>query len=61
MSPQLKQAIFNYMCENATEIKLVSNTRKKFREYIYNPEGEYRFGGLEVAGFIYKAENLIKD
>lgn len=52
MNLQLKKAIFNWMIDNSNEFQLVNETKKEFRQYIYNPNGEYCYGGEDVSNFI---------
>lgn len=56
---ELKKAIFDYMCGNA-DFQIVNNTVKKFRQYIYTPEGEFCIGGKKVHDFIVEVDKLLR-
>jgi hypothetical protein len=58
MNLQLKKEIFLYMMENHNEFQLVNATAKKFRQYIYTPEGSFCIGGKEVLDFISAVDKL---
>jgi len=58
MHIELKKAIFNYMMENTTEFQLVNNTRHEFKQYIFDPKGDYCIGGEEVDKFILAVAKL---
>lgn len=58
INPELKKAIFTYMMDNSNEFQLVNKTTEQFRRYIYTEDGEYCFGGEDVANFISKISKL---
>lgn len=60
MNTELKKAIVNFMFENEKVFQLVNNTTQEFRQYIFDPKGEYIFGGKEVMDFILMCEKLVK-
>ena len=59
MNIELKKEIITYILENIDEFQLVNATIENFREYIYNPEGNYLMGGQEVSEFIRDACKLL--
>lgn len=59
MKKELKRAIVNFIFENDREFQIVNATKKKFRNYIYDDEGEYLIGGEDVADFIEQAIKLL--
>lgn len=61
MNKELKKAIVNYMFDNATEFQLINATKERFRQYIYTEQGEYCYGGEQVAAFILDVEKLVKN
>lgn len=52
MEAQLKDAIIKSVQENKTEFQLLNATKDKFRNYIFNEEGNYLIGGEKVHEFI---------
>ena len=56
---ELKKAIFDYISGNAY-YQIVNNTVKKFRQYIYTPEGEFCIGGKKVHDFIVEVDKLLR-
>ena len=42
---ELKRIIFNWLVDNENEWSRVNACHKKFRDYIYNSEGNYLIGG----------------
>ncbi len=61
MNKELKKAIINHIFDNATEFQLPNNTTDKFRNYIYDGDGEYLIGGKEVKEFINAAIKLLNN
>tara|TARA_R110000868_G_scaffold74337_10_gene214986 strand:+ start:3078 stop:3266 length:189 start_codon:yes stop_codon:yes gene_type:complete len=59
MNIDLKRAIVNFLCDNHKEFQSNNMVVAKFRPYIYDGEGQYLFGGKEVADFIVAAAKLI--
>jgi len=59
MNTELKEAIIKHMIGNK-DFQLVNNTFKKFRQYIYNPDGSYCFGGQAVYNFITAFDSLLR-
>ena len=60
MNIELKRAIVNHIFDNINEFSLHNSLTDKFKAYIYDDEGEYLIGGLEVADFITNAIKLIQ-
>lgn len=58
MNTELQKAIFNYMV-GSKDFQLVNNTMGKFNQYIYTPDGDYCFGGEQVANFIKGIDKLL--
>ena len=56
---ELKIMIFNWLVDNENEWSRVNACHEKFRDYIYNSEGDYLIGGKKVSDFIYKADKLL--
>lgn len=52
MQTQLKDIIIKTVLENSNQFQLHNFIVEKFREYIYNKDGEYLIGGKKVAQFI---------
>jgi hypothetical protein len=61
MNKELKIQIINFIIENEKEFQLTNATVNRFRSYIYLPDGNYLIGGMEVADFINRAIDLIKN
>ena len=61
MNKELKKAIVTYKYDNATEFQLINATQERFRQYIYTEQGEYCYGGEQVAAFILDVEKLVKN
>ncbi len=59
MYKELKAVIIGYLLDHENEWQRVNACRDKFREYIYNSEGEYLIGGKEVEQFIEDADDLL--
>ena len=59
MNKELKQAIVNYMFDNANEFQLLNATTNQFRQYIFTEKGEYCFGGQKVSEFINMVDKLL--
>jgi hypothetical protein len=59
MNIDLKRAIVNFLCDNHKEFQSNNTAINKFRPYIFDGEGDYLFGGKEVADFIVAAAKLI--
>lgn len=59
MRKELKQAICNFIFDNENNWQLHIATLEKFRQYIYDADGEYLIGGKEVADFIEHAIKLL--
>ena len=60
MRIELKKAILNWICENNKEWQIINACHEKFREYIYNKDGNYLIDGEKVSRFIDDAVRLIK-
>lgn len=56
---ELKKLIIEWLIENEHEWQRVNACREKFREYIYNSEGNYLIGGKNVSEFISDADKLL--
>ena len=56
---ELKRMIFNWLVDNENEWERVNACHEKFRDYIYNSEGNYLIGWEKVSNFIYKADKLL--
>lgn len=61
MKKELKQAIINFIFENEKEFQLHNATKKEFKGYIYNSQGNYLIGGEDVANFIRDAIKLLTE
>lgn len=59
MNKELKKAIVNFIFDNPNEFQLHNATSKKFRNYLYDDEGEFLIGGKEVSEFIDNAIKLL--
>lgn len=59
MKKELKQAIINFIFDNEKDFQLVNNTVAKFKNYVYDSEGEYLIGGEDIRDFIHQAIKLL--
>lgn len=59
MHKELKREIFNWLLDNENEWQRVNACHEKFREYIYNSEGNFLIGGREVSDFIKVVDKLL--
>ncbi len=60
MKKELKQAIIKYIFDHIYSFQLHNNSVEEFRYYIYDKDGEYLIGGLDVRDFLTKAIELIR-
>ena len=60
MNKELKQAIVNYMFNNATNFQNLNAAPNHFRQYIYTESGEHCSGGKKVHEFILLVDKLIE-
>ena len=56
---KLKKAILDWLIENKNIWQRTNACTEKFRQYIYDENGQYIIGGKDVANFINAAENLL--
>lgn len=61
MKKELKKAIINFIFDNDKEFQLHHAVTNKFRQYIYDSDGNYIIGGEDVSNFIDEALHLIID
>lgn len=56
---ELKKAICEWICDNISEFQIYTACTKKFRNYIFDDEGNYLIGGEAIADFCNNAIDLI--
>lgn len=59
MLKELKKAIIEWLLENENQWQRVNSCIEKFRNYIYDSEGNFLIGGETVHDFIVAADKLI--
>ncbi len=59
MNIQLKKEIILFIIVNDKEFQITNCVVNKFRNYIYDDQGNYLIGGKEVTNFIHTSIDLI--
>lgn len=59
MKKELKKQIIDWLFLNENEWQRLNACAEKFRDYIYNSEGNYLIGGTDVYNFIKEMDKII--
>ena len=59
MNKELKASILNWLLANENQWMRVRACHEAFRQYIYDPNGNFIIGGKQVSNFITKADKLL--